>query len=85
LQLMTGPALAELLTDKNGRLDQMLAASKTSGEMLDELYWTALARPPTLTETAALGRHLERATDKRAALEDITWAIVNSKEFVMRH
>lgn len=85
LQLMTGPALSELLTDKNGRLDQMLAAGKSSGDMLDELYWTALARPPTLTETAALSRHLEQATDKRAALEDITWAIVNSKEFVMRH
>ena len=45
----------------------------------------ALGRPPALTETAALGRHLDNATDKRAALEDITWAIVNSKEFVMRH
>ncbi len=85
LQLMTGPALSELLTDKNGRLDQLLAASKSHGEMLDELYWTALARLPTLTETAALSRHLDNATDKRAALEDITWAIVNSKEFVMRH
>lgn len=85
LQLMTGPALAELLSHKDGRLDQLLAGRKSSGEMLDELYWTALARPPTLTETAALSRHLEQSTDKRAALEDITWAIVNSKEFVMRH
>jgi len=85
LQLMTGPALAELLSNKNGRLDKLLASGKSSGEMLDDLYWTALARPPTLTETAALSRHLEQATDKRAALEDITWSIVNSKEFVMRH
>lgn len=85
LQLMTGPVLAELLSNKDGRLDQMHAAGRSSGEMLDELYWTALARPPTLTETAALSRHLDNASDKRAALEDITWAIVNSKEFVMRH
>lgn len=85
IQLMTGPALAELLSSKDGRLDKLLAADTSSGEMLDELYWSALARPPTLTETAALSRHLEQAADKRAALEDITWAIVNSKEFVMRH
>ncbi|HAV60827.1 MAG TPA: hypothetical protein DCY13_00485 [Verrucomicrobiales bacterium] len=84
-QLMTGPALTELLNNKNGRLDRMLAAGKTSGEMLDELYWTALARPPSIAENAAFSRHLEQAIDKRAALEDITWAIVNSKEFVMRH
>ena len=85
LQLMTGPALAELLSNKEGRLDRMLAAGKSPIEMLEELYWTALTRPPTASETAALNRHLDESTDQRAALEDITWALVNSKEFVMRH
>jgi hypothetical protein len=33
----------------------------------------------------ACSRHLEQATNKRGTLEDITRAIVNSKEFVMRH
>jgi hypothetical protein len=41
--------------------------------------------PPMNPSRNALSRYLERAADKRAALEDITWAIVNSKEFVMRH
>jgi hypothetical protein len=84
-QLMTGPALAELLTHEDSRLDRMLAAGISDGGMIDELYWTALSRPPTLAETAAFTRHLETSGNKRAALEDITWAIVNSKEFVMRH
>jgi hypothetical protein len=40
----------------------------------------------TMNPSCSIWRcHLEQATDKRAALEDITWAIVNSKEFVMRH
>ena len=85
LQLMTGPALAELLSEKNGRLDRLLASGKPAAELINELYWTALTRPATPTEITALSRYLEEATDKRAALEDITWAIVNSKEFVMRH
>ena len=62
-----------------------LAAGHTAGEMIDELYWTALSRPPTLEETAAFSRHLDEANDKRGALEDLTWALVNSKEFVMRY
>ncbi len=85
LQLMTGPALAELLSEKNGRLDKLLASGKPAAELINEHYWTALTRPATPTEINALSRHLEEATDKRAALEDITWALVNSKEFVMRH
>lgn len=84
-QLMTGPALTELLSYDHGRLDQMFARGMSATEMIDELYWTALTRPPTLAETAAFSRHLDQAKDKRSALEDITWALVNSKEFVMRH
>lgn len=84
-QLMTGPALTELLSDKNGRLDRLIASGRSATGMIDELYWTALTRPPTPAETAAFGKHLDQAKDKRAALEDITWALVNSKGFVMRH
>jgi hypothetical protein len=29
-------------------------------------------------------RHIEQAADWRVALEDITWGVVNSKEFLLR-
>jgi hypothetical protein len=28
--------------------------------------------------------HLERSKDRRAALEDVTWGLLNAKEFVLR-
>jgi hypothetical protein len=29
--------------------------------------------------------HLQRAEDKRQALEDVVWALVNTKEFQFNH
>lgn len=84
-QLMTGPALNELLNRKGNRIDQLLTAGKPDEEMIDDLYWTTLTRPPTTAETNAFVRHIVNTENRRAALQDITWALVNSKEFVMRH
>lgn len=84
-QLMTGPAMNDLLARSGNRIDQLLNSEKSNTGMIEELYWTALTRPPTETESQALTSHIENHLNKRAALEDITWALVNSKEFVMRH
>jgi len=52
--------------------------------MIEELYWTALSRPPTSKETKEAVALLEKAKDRRHALEDVTWALLNAKEFVLR-
>ena len=49
-----------------------------------ELFWTALSRPPSEAERARSTAHLAGAGDRRRALEDLAWALVNSKEFVFR-
>ena len=51
---------------------------------MTELYWTALSRPPTLDELAKAVAHIQRNGNRRSALEDITWALLNAKEFVLR-
>ncbi len=85
LQMITGPAITELLRRDGNRLDQWIAAGLSPEAIIDDLYWTALTRAPTTAEKDAMVRHVETATDRRAALEDLSWAVMNAKEFVMRH
>ena len=83
-QLISSPEINSLLTQKDNRLASLLASGKPDDDLVTELYWTALSRPPTPTETASAARLLNETTAKRAAFEDLAWALLNAKEFVLR-
>ena len=55
------------------------------GEIVDELYLTALSRRPTAAEKNRSLAHIDGATDKTKGVEDVLWAILNSKEFMFNH
>jgi len=52
--------------------------------MIDELYWTALSRSPTSIEVSESVKYFSESKDKRHAIEDLAWALLNAKEFVLR-
>lgn len=83
--LTSGPALARLLSKRNNRLGPLADAAVDPAAALDELFWTALTRPPTTRESAALLPLLDDPAARRAALEDIAWSLINAKEFLLRH
>ena len=83
-QFLSGPVLNELLSRPQNRLGKLATSEEDSRALLAELYWATLSRAPTGVETTALAPRLEHAGDKRAALEDLEWALLNSKEFVFR-
>ena len=83
-QLISSPQINSLLTDKENRLTRLLASGRPGSELVEELYWTALSRPPNSKELAEASAHLEKSSDRRVAMEDITWALLNAKEFVLR-
>lgn len=83
-QLVSGPLMNDLLTSDNNRLSRLLAEGVSPAEAIDELFWTALSRPPSDTERNQLTTYLAEAADRRQALEDIAWGLMNSREFLFR-
>ena len=53
--------------------------------VVEELYIRCLSRPPTDVESAEINALLDAEEDKKAALEDVFWALLNSKEFIFNH
>ncbi|MEO8428151.1 MAG: DUF1549 and DUF1553 domain-containing protein, partial [Verrucomicrobiota bacterium] len=83
-QMISGPSVNELLIEKDNRLAKLLASSKPGREIIEDLYWTALTRAPTAAELGMAASYLEKSKNRRAALEDVTWGLLNAKEFVLR-
>jgi len=83
--MINGPVVHNKLRDESGRIPQMLKAGKSDDAIIQSLYLTALSRPPAAEETAASKAHIARSSDRRQALEDIGWAILNCKEFLFQH
>jgi hypothetical protein len=83
-QMISGPTVSELLAEKENRIHRLVATGKSNQEIVEELFWTALTRAPTQTELNDLLPGLETARDRRSELEDILWALLNSKDFVFR-
>jgi hypothetical protein len=83
-QLITGELMNSLVKDETNRLGKMLNAQASDTEMLEELYLAALSRRPTDAESKKLLAYVKAAKDRRAAWEDVLWALLNSKEFLLR-
>lgn len=74
---------------KQGKLvRKMIEQKKSPSEVIDHLYLTCLTRPPTEEEQQKLMLHVDGLPDDKArieVLEDLFWALLNSKEFIFNH
>ncbi len=65
------------------RLKRLLDAKKSDAEIIDELYLAALSRPATAAERQQVTDYLSRNKTTRAqAVQDLAWALLNTKEFL---
>ena len=85
LQMINGPTVHNKLRADNGRIHQMVKAGKKDDQIITTLYLAALARNPVEAELNASRKHIAGSTDRLLALEDVGWAILNSKEFLFQH
>ena len=85
LQLIGGATVNGKLRDDAGRMATLAKSGKSPQQVIRELYLVALCREPNASEEAAASKHLASAKDKRQAIEDLGWVLINSKEFLFRH
>lgn len=83
LHLMNAPGLAAKITSDKGRAAQLAASPKSPAEIVTELYLLAYGRPPATDElNSCVARYARPGVTRRAATEDLLWAIMNTAEFV---
>ncbi|ADV64108.1 protein of unknown function DUF1549 [Isosphaera pallida ATCC 43644] len=85
LQLIGGETVHAKLRDDAGRMARLAESDLSAEAIVEQLYRIALSRPPSDYELATATRHLVEAQDRRAAVEDLGWVLINSKEFLFRH
>ncbi|MEM7473510.1 MAG: DUF1549 domain-containing protein [Planctomycetota bacterium] len=93
LHLLNSKEVQAKLASDAGRAATFAASSSAPKVLIEELYLTALSRAPTaeelkvsldyLAKPAAQGEDPVKA--RRAAYEDLVWAIINTKEFLFNH
>lgn len=84
LHLLNGENTHQKLQD-GGVVKKLLGKTDKPEEVLADLYWRCLARPPTPAETKGLMAYIASDTNKQEALDDVFWALLNSKEFIFNH
>jgi hypothetical protein len=83
LFLMADSALMDRLA--RGRLRGLLESDRCDAEIVDELYLATLSRSPTADERDRILDHLRGKADRKAAMTDVLWALINTREFILNH
>jgi hypothetical protein len=68
-----------------GVVKQLLDGGKTPPQVIESLYLRALARRPSPEELEKLVATVTQAENPQVGLEDVFWAVLNSREFLFNH
>lgn len=87
LHVLNSPEIQAKLTHDGGYLAELSRRPEaTDQRVVEELYLTFFSRLPTSQERAVAETYLkDHAANRRSALEDVAWSMLNSLEFVFNH
>jgi Protein of unknown function (DUF1553)/Protein of unknown function (DUF1549) len=85
LLLIGGNVIQERVASLNGYLASAMKLELEPEELVENLYFRTVCRPPTAEETSHWAAELKQAASRREAAEDLFWALLNSREFAFNH
>ncbi len=85
LHLMNAPRLHDKITTDDGRAAELAKSDQPAEQIVEELYLLTYCRYPTDAEREfAIGVLADAGDDRRHAVEDLLWALINTPEFVFK-
>ncbi len=84
LHLLNGDTVNAKIA-QGGVIKRLIAEKKYPEERIVDLYLRCFARMPTKAELERLVPLLAPGTDQEQALQDLFWALLNSREFLFNH
>jgi hypothetical protein len=84
LHLLNGDTVNSKISQGN-LIKRRLDEGKLPQDILEELYIRCLSRRPTEAERTSLNAVLLQDPNQQQVLEDVFWALLNSREFLFNH
>lgn len=90
LHLMNAPETVAKLEHRDGHAARLASSDSPSEKIIEEIYLLALSRRPSADETRLMlsafdAKTPDGVTSRRESVEDIFWALLNTKEFIYNH
>jgi hypothetical protein len=85
LHLMNAPEVQARLSHAGGYVAKLVERGTSDAIVVEELYLNFYSRLPDETERKTTLAYLRQARDRRQAVEDLAWSLLNSLEFVFNH
>jgi hypothetical protein len=86
LHLVSGRAVHQKLISDSGRAARLAASDLMPDQIVDELCLVTLSRLPSEAERRVLAESISApGSDRRRAVENALWSLINLDEFLFQH
>jgi hypothetical protein len=85
LHLANSEEIENKISAPTGRVARLIKEKATPEKAVTELYLAAYARRPTAAENRRTLAYLKKQDTLQQGLEDVVWALINSREFLFNH
>jgi hypothetical protein len=85
MNMMAGDTVNQKIRSDRGNLARMIGDGLTDDQITEHFYLASLSRYQTTSEKEMCRTAIGKASSRRAGLENVVWALLDSNEFLYNH